>query len=209
MQTRQIGVMVVEDHAIVRQGLRAVIGAQDDMSIVAETDDVHEAVPLFASAHPDVVLMDLRFRNGSGLEAIRALSAAFPHSRTVVLSNYSSEEHVFRAVAAGAQGYVLKEADPADIVRALRTVHGGHRFLSAEASASLADHVHRSSLTAREHDVLELLARGTRNREIAGALRICEETVKGHVKNILSKLNARARAEAAREAIRRGIVDVD
>jgi DNA-binding NarL/FixJ family response regulator len=204
----KIGVMIVEDHAIVRQGLRTVIDAQPDMRVVGETGVADDAVSLFASSKPDVVVVDLRLRNGSGLDTIRALRSRYADSRIVVLSAYSSEEHVFRAVAAGAQGYVVKSDDPAHIVSALRSAHEGHRYLSPEASARLADHVHRSSLTGREQEVLALLVRGGRNRSIAAALGIAEETVKGHVKNILGKLGVRDRAHAASEAIRRGIVDV-
>jgi DNA-binding NarL/FixJ family response regulator len=156
-----------------------------------------------------VVLMDLRLHKGSGVDAIGSLCAEFVACRIVVLSNYASEEHVFRAVAAGARGYIVKDADPSQIIEALRAVHGGQRYLSPEVSSRLADRVHRSSLTPREADVLTLLVRGTRNRGIADALGISEETVKGHVKNILSKLDAADRTQAASEAIRRGLIDVD
>lgn len=208
-EPRRITIMIVDDHEIVRQGLKAVIGAQRDMEIVAETGQAHEVVPLFAGSRPDLVLMDLRLRGGSGLDAIRALRATFAASRIVVLSNYGSEEHVFQAIAAGAQGYLMKDGDASQIVDALRAVHRGQRYLSTEASSRFIDHVHRSSLTRREDEVLALLVHGTRNRRIADALSICEETVKGHVKNILVKLGARDRTEAASEAIRRGLVDVD
>lgn len=205
----RITVMIVDDHEIVRQGLKAVIGAQRDMDIVAETGEVHEVVPLFAASRPDLVLMDLRLRNGSGLDAIRVLKASFVASRIVVLSNYGSEEHVFRAMAAGAQGFVMKDGDASQIIDALRAVHRGHRYLSSEASSRFIDRVHRSSLTRREEEVLALLVHGTRNRRIADELSICAETVKGHVKNILVKLGVRDRTEAVSEAIRRGLVHVD
>ena len=207
-QPARIGVMLVEDHAIVRQGLRTVIASQRDMQVVAETAGSDDVVGLFESSRPDVVVMDLRLRNGSGIDTIRTLRSKYVQSRIVVLSAYSSEEHVFRAIAAGAQGYVVKDDDPSHVVLALRAVHEGRRYLSPEASARLADHIHRSSLTSREEEVLTLLVHGGRNRAIADALGISEETVKGHVKNILSKLGVRDRAHAASEAIRRGLVDV-
>jgi DNA-binding NarL/FixJ family response regulator len=204
-----IRILIVEDHEVVRQGLKAIIGAQRDMTVVGETALGSEAVPLYQSTKPDLVLMDLRLRDGSGLEAIRALRALNPDCRVVVLSNYGSEEHVYRAIAAGALGYVMKDTDASQIVVALRAVHGGQRYLSNEASSRLVEHVHRSGLTQREAEVLALLARGSRNHDIGQALGIAEETVKGHVKNILGKLGARDRTEAAREAIRRGLVELD
>lgn len=205
---QRIAVMIVEDHAIVRQGLRTVIGSHRDMEVVAETGDADQVIPLFANTRPDIVLMDLRLRVGSGLDAIRVLRSEFDASRIVVLSNYSGEEHVFRAIAAGAQGYVFKDDDPSHILLALRAVHEGQRYLSPEAATRLADHVHQSSLTTREEEVLALLVPGGRNREIAVVLGISEETVKGHIKNILGKLGVRDRTHAASEAIRRGLVDV-
>jgi DNA-binding NarL/FixJ family response regulator len=205
---RPIRVMIVDDHAIVRQGLRMLIGDQGGMEIVAETGDAGDVPSLFASSRPDVVLLDLRLRDGSGEHAIRRLHADFPAPRVVVLSNYGGEEHVFRAIAAGANGYVVKDDDPSHILLALRAVFAGRRYLSPEASARLADHVHDSSLTTREAEVLTQLVHGQRNREIAAVLSIAEETVKHHVKNILGKLGARDRTSAAREAIRRGLVDV-
>ena len=204
----RITIMIADDQEIVRQGLKVVIGAQRDMEIVAETGQATDVVPLFAGSRPDIVVMDLRLRNGSGLDAIRTLRTAFAASRIVVLSNYGSEEHVFQAITAGAQGYVMKDGDVSQIVDALRAVHHGRRYLSPQASARLVDHVHRSSLTRREGEVLALLAQGTRNRTIAEALGICPETVKGHMKNIFVKLGARDRIEAVSEAIRRGLVDV-
>jgi two-component system NarL family response regulator len=205
---RRIRIMIVDDHAIVREGLRTVVESQRDMQVVAEAAGSEDVVALFAGTQPDVVIVDLRLRNGSGVEAIRALRSIYPGSRIVVLSNYSSEEHVFRAIAAGAHGYVVKDEDPSHILAALRAVREGRRYLSPEASASLADHVDRSSLTPREEEVLTLLARGERNRAIADVLGISEETVKGHVKNILGKLGVRDRAHATSEAIRLGLVDV-
>ena len=205
---RRIRVMIVDDHAVVLEGLRTVVESQRDMQVVAEAAGSEDVVALFAGTQPDVVIVDLRLRNGSGVEAIRALRSIYPGSRIVVLSNYSSEEHVFRAIAAGAHGYVVKDEDPSHILVALRAVREGRRYLSPEASSSLADHVDRSSLTPREEEVLTLLARGERNRDIADILGISEETVKGHVKNILGKLGVRDRAHATSEAIRLGLVDV-
>ncbi len=207
MNGHSIRVMVVDDHAVVREGLRMLLGSQGDMEIVAETGDGNEVGALFTRSHPDVVLIDLRLRAGCAVEAIRALHTQSPAGRVVVLSSYGGEEHVFRAIAAGASGYIVKDDDPSHIIQAVRAVCAGRRYLSPEASARLADRVHCSSLTAREEEVLALLVRGSRNREIADLLGIGQETVKGHVKNILSKLGVRDRAEAAREAIRRGLVD--
>jgi len=205
----RIGIMVVDGQEVVRQGVKALVTAEQDMAIVAETGRADEIVPLYADSRPDLVIMDLRLRNGSGLDAIRQLRVRFPASRIVVLSNDCGEEHVFRAIEAGAKGYVMKDGDASEIVDALRAVYRGRPFLSAQASSRFVDHAHRCPLTRREEEVLALLVRGTRNRKIANALGIAEETVKGHVKNILVKLGVRDRTEAASEAIRRGLVDLE
>lgn len=204
-----VRVLVVEDHHIVRHGLRAMLSTQSDLAVVAESADAADALRLYESSRADIVLMDLRLRDGSGIDAIRDLRREHPRCRIVVLTNYSDEEHVSNAVAAGASGYVLKDADPSQIVDALRSVAAGRRYLSPEASARLVERAQASPLTPREMDVMALLVHGHRNRSIAATLGVTEETVKGHVKNILGKLGVQDRTEAATEAIRRGLVALD
>jgi DNA-binding NarL/FixJ family response regulator len=199
-------IVVLDNQPIVRSGLRALLGAQAGFEVVGEGTAATDALPLFRAARPDVVLMDLQLRNGSGVDAIRALRGAEADSRVVVLTNCSDEANVWAAIAAGAQGYVLKDAEPARIVDALRAVHEGRRYLDPEASLRLVEHVHGSAMTSREQQVLELLAAGARNKTIALRLGITEVTVKGHMKNILGKLGAQGRTEAVSKAIQRGLV---
>lgn len=205
--TACIRLLVIDDHQIVRDGVRAVVARLDDMLVVGEGGEAAEAVALFRACRPDVVLLDLNLRHGSsGIDAIRALRQHEPAARIVVLTNYGDDEHVFGAIEAGAHGYVLKHAEPGQIVDAIRSVHGGYRYIAPEASFRLVEHVHNSPLTAREEEVLGLLARGDKNKRIATLLGVAEETVKSHVKNIFAKLGASSRTEAANKAVQRGIV---
>lgn len=205
-----IRLLIVDDHSIVRAGVRAVLGRHADIEVVGEGGEAAEVLPLFRTCRPHVVLLDLQLRNGgSGIDAIHALRRHDPDSRVVVLTNYSDEEHVFGAIAAGAQGYVLKHAEPAQIVDAIRSARAGCRYIAPEASFRLVERVHNSSLTGREQDVLTLLVRGDKNKRIAAILGVAEETVKSHVKNIFGKLGATSRTEAASKAVQRGIVPLN
>jgi DNA-binding NarL/FixJ family response regulator len=207
MSGKRIRLLLVDDHEIVRVGLRAMLQPHVDIEVVGEGDRAADVVPLFRSTGANVVLLDLQLRgDASGVDAIRELRRFDATSRVVVLTNYSDEEHVFGAIAAGAQGYVLKYAEPAQIVDAVRSAHAGYRYIAPEASSRLAEHAHNSPLTDREHDVLKLLARGDKNKRIAAILGVAEETVKTHVRNILSKLGASCRTEAANKAVQRGMV---
>jgi len=204
----KIRVAVVNDRAVVREGLRALLAVQRDMHLAAASGDVRDLMALYERSRPDVILCGLDFRTGSAADCIRALRERHVRARVVVLTTRDDEESVYRAVDAGAQGYVL-ESDPAsDIVDAIRAVHAGRRYLTARPADRLLQHVGSSRLTPREHQVLHLLAHGHSNRRIGVLLDITEGTVKGHVKNILTKLGARGRTEAASIAIRRGIVRI-
>ena len=198
--------MVVDGHPIVREGIRALAATQPDLEVVAETAYAEDALWLYDRCRADVVLLDLQLRRGSGFDVLRALLQHDGQARIVVLTDLAEEEQVFRAISAGARGYVLKSDDTLQIVCALRAVSAGRRYLTPEAAERLAAHVPGSALTAREQQVLELLARGERNHRIATLLGVCDETVKGHIKNILAKLGARGRTEAVSKAIRRGMV---
>jgi two-component system NarL family response regulator len=206
-ETQKIRVLIVDDHRIVRVGLRAIIDAEADMEVVAEAGDGPEALAAFAAHHPDIILLDLRLPGMSGPEIITALRASDPHAAVIVLTSYDSDEDVYRAVQAGARGYLLKGTFPEGILEAaIRKVHAGQRLIAPEAAARLADRVSSPSLTPREVAVLELLAKGKSNKEIGRGLALAEGTVKTHLKRIYEKLGVGDRTEAALAAVQRGIV---
>jgi DNA-binding NarL/FixJ family response regulator len=201
-----IDIVIVDDHAVVREGLRAYLGRHDDLHVVGETDDEAAAVQLVETLAPDVVLMDLRLRGGSGVDAVRRLRRRGARCRVVAYTSYSDEQHVRTAMDAGVEGYVLKDADVAEVVTAVRSVHAGRPYVSREAATRLQEHVHGSDLTARERDILTLLAEGHPNKIIARRLGIAEETVKAHMKSIFGKLGAANRTEAVSQALARGYI---
>jgi two-component system, NarL family, response regulator len=206
VSTSAIRLVVVDDHPLIREGLRALLSAHPDLVFAGEAADELNALRTIEACRPDVVVMDLRLGAGSGLSALRVLQASGSRSRMVVYTSYHDEEHVYAAIAAGARGFVLKENDPCEILAAIRAVHAGRRYIVGDASARLAEHVRSCELTCRETDVLNLLTQGARNKEIASALGIALHTVKGHVRNLLSKFDASTRTEAVRKAIDRGLI---
>lgn len=208
-RSERIRLMIVDDHLIIRHGLRSVFASHRDIEIVGEASDAAAAATLCHNTRSDVALVDLRLQSSSGLEVLHLLRERSPSCRPVMLTGYATEHDVREAMAAGARGYVLKHADPAEIVSAVRAVHAGRRYLSPQAAMMLADSMHASPLTDREQQVLQLMVPGHRNRTIARTLGIAEETVKAHVKKILIKLGVRDRTEAATRAIQRGLVRVD
>jgi DNA-binding NarL/FixJ family response regulator len=205
-----IRVFLVDDHAVVRQGLRAFLRLQGDIDVVGEASGGDGAVESIAAMDPDVVLMDLVMPAGDGVSAIRRLRELAPRIRVLVLSSYVDDAQVFAAVDAGAAGYMLKDIEPEALADAIREVHRGRPALHPEAAGRL---MHRAAappgtrLTARERDVLRLLAEGFANKEIARRLVISEKTVKTHVSNILAKLDVADRTQAALAAVRRRLVD--
>lgn len=205
----RIRVVLVDDHQIIREGVKAVAHAEAGIDIVAEGGSVSEVLPLIRAHHPDVLLLDLRLRNESSFDVIREVRRQYERPRVVVLTSHAEEEYVIAAVSAGAQGYVGKHAEPAQIFEAVRAVHHGRRYIAAEVSSGALEARDGATFTTREHAVLTLLARGERNKAIGALLGIAEETVKTHVKNILSKLGATSRTEAARKAIESRIVKSD
>ncbi|HYC93796.1 MAG TPA: response regulator transcription factor [Thermoanaerobaculia bacterium] len=205
----RIRLLIVDDHSVIRCGLRAIFGVHRDIEVVGEAADAESAARFVSRTHCDVALVDLRLAESSGMQVLRALHELRPSCRAVMLTNYATERDVKEAADAGAHGYVMKTADPGEIVNAVRAVHTGQRYFSSHAAALLADAKHAPSLTGREQQVLELLVPGNRNRTIAGMLGLAEETVKGHVKEILIKLGVRDRTGAATAAIRRGLVRID
>jgi two-component system NarL family response regulator len=201
--------MIVEDHFVVREGLKGIINSQKDMVTVVEAGNGRQAVDAFEKHQPDVTLMDLRTPGLSGIDAIAAIVAKFPRARIIVLSNYGGDENIFRAFQAGARAYILKDVQGQDLVDAIRAVHAGQRVVPPEIASQLAERIPLTALSHREMEILTLIARGKSNREIGAALAISEGTVRVHTSNLLSKLHCSGRAQAVSEAMRRGIIAVE
>jgi DNA-binding NarL/FixJ family response regulator len=202
-----IRILCVDDHPIVRQGIAGLLAVQDDMKVVAEASNGREAIQQFRAHRPDVTLMDLQMPEMGGLDAISAIRAEFPDARILVLTTYAGDAQVLRAMQAGARGYLLKNALHKELIETIRAVHAGRKALSAEVSFALAEHVTDDALTPAEIRVLRLIAKGNANKEIARELSLSEETVKGQVRSILSKLGAKDRTHAAMIGFKRGIIE--
>ncbi len=210
MDRVHIRVLVVDDHAIVRTGLAAVIETEPDMAVVGQAATGKQAVSLFKEMKPDVTIMDLTLTpDMTGIQAIQVIRSEFPDARIIVLSAYKGDEDIYRALQAGAATYLLKESLGEDLIGIIREVHAGGGPIPPEVGRKLADRVTQRILTARESEVLRLVAKGMRNKEIAAHLRISDETAQGHVKSILAKLRVQDRTEAVTVAIRRGIIHID
>jgi DNA-binding NarL/FixJ family response regulator len=203
-----IRVLTVDDHAVLRQGIAALVNGESDMKLVAEASDGQEAIDKFRLHQPDVTLMDLQMPTLNGIEAIIGIRSEFPNARIIVLTTYTGDVQVSRALKAGARGYILKGLVRRELLDTIRAVHAGQKRIPPEVAAELAEHAAEGDLTAREIDVLQLVAAGNANKEIAGRLSIAEDTVKSHVSNILSKLGANDRTHAVTIALKRGIIEL-
>jgi DNA-binding NarL/FixJ family response regulator len=203
----KIRLLVVDDHPLLRQGIAALVADQADMSLVAEASDGREAIQQFRAHRPDVTLMDLQMPEMNGLDAMIAIRGEFPEARIIVLTTYSGDVQVLRALKAGARAYLLKNLLHKELLESIRAVHTGKKTLSPEASYQLAEHATDDALTPAEVAVLRLIAAGNANKQIADQLSVTEETVKGRVKNILSKLGANDRTHAAMIGLKRGIIE--
>jgi two-component system, NarL family, response regulator LiaR len=201
-----IRVLIADDHAVVRQGLRTFLDLQDDIEVVGEAADGAEAVALAERLAPDVVLMDLVMPGVDGVEAIRRLRERAPATRAVVLSSFIDDDRLVPVIRAGAAGYLLKDVQPAELVDAIRTVHGGGALLHPQVAARLLAEMAGDPLTPREREVLSLVGRGMANKLIARELGLAEKTVKAHVSSILAKLGVADRTQAALYAVREGLV---
>jgi DNA-binding NarL/FixJ family response regulator len=204
--TQPIRILIVEDHHVVRQGLVALISTVEDMQVIAEAADGRQAVELFRKHQPDVTIMDLRLPALPGVDAIVAIRREYPNARIIVLTTYDGDEDIYRALQAGARGYLLKDMSGDELMEAIRTVHAGRSRIPALVAQRLADRVGGQDLTSRELEVLKLIVAGKSNKEIGKDLFISEATVKTHINNLLSKLGVTDRTQAATTALQRGIV---
>jgi two-component system, NarL family, response regulator len=206
MPSTPIRILVAEDHLVARAGVGAIVNMQPDMKIIAEAANGQQAVELYRKHRPDVVLLDMRMPIMSGVDAAKAIRAEFPDAHMIALTTYGGDEDIRRALAAGILAYLTKDVLGDELLKAIRAVHAGQKYLPASVSAALTAQMPRPDLSAREVQVLELIVRGLANKQIAYSLNIAEHTVKNHVKNILSKLGVQDRTQAATAAIQRGIV---
>jgi DNA-binding NarL/FixJ family response regulator len=202
-----IRVLTADDHALLRNGIAGLVNDEPDMKMVAEAGTGAEAIKQFKQYHPDITLMDLQMPDISGIEAMIGIRSEFPEARIIILTTYTGDVQVARALKAGARGYLLKARVNRDLVDVIRAVYAGQRRIPPEVAAELAEHTGEEGLSARELQVLGLIARGNANKEIAARLAITEETVKSHIRRILDKLRANDRTHAVTIALKRGIID--
>ena len=204
----QIRILTVDDHPLLREGIASLVGTRPDMTVVAEASNGSEAVEQFRKHHPDITLMDLRMADMNGIEAITRILAEFSDAKIIVLTTYSGDAQIIRALKAGAQGYLLKGLLRKELLETIRAVHEGKKRISPEVASQVAEYAADSALSSREVDVLQLIAQGNANKIIADQLSITEDTVKAHVRSILSKLGANDRTHAVTIAVKRGIIDL-
>jgi DNA-binding NarL/FixJ family response regulator len=208
MSTPSIRILTVDDHPLLQEGIAAVIRSQPDMELVGEARSGRDALQKFREVMPDITLMDLRLPDMNGIDVMIAIRTEFPEARIVILTTFEGDAEIKRALAAGAQGYLLKSMPPRELLDGIRQVRAGRKRIPTEIAERLAEHLGDETLTAREIEVLRQVATGSRNRDIAEHLFISEETVKGHVKHIMDKLGANDRTEAVSIGIRRGIIQL-
>lgn len=203
-----IRILLVDDHPLLRDGVAGLIADQPDMALIGEASTGFEAIDQFRKHRPDVTLLDLQMPEMNGIDAILAIREEYPEARIIVLTTYTGDAQILRALRSGAQAYLLKSALRRELLDTIRVVHKGQRRIPPEIATQLAEHAADDSLTSREIEVLQLIAAGKANKLVASDLLITEETVKGHVKSILSKLGASDRTHAVTIALKRGIIEL-
>jgi len=204
-----IRVLSVDDHPLVRKGIASILANEPNITLVAEADNGQDALAEYRRLLPDVVLMDLRMRGLDGIEATRAIRSEFPEARIIALTSYDGDQDIYRALEAGVRGYLLKETAHAELVAAIQTVHAGRRLVPPAVAERLSEYFPQVALTERETEVLELVASGLGNKEIASRLGTASGTIKIHVQNVLEKLGASGRTQAVTIALRRGILHLE
>jgi DNA-binding NarL/FixJ family response regulator len=204
---KPIRILSVDDHPLIRQGVAGLVATQADMNLIAEAANGRDAIQQFHRLRPDITLMDLQMPEMTGLDAIIAIRGEYPEARIIVLTTYAGDVQALRALKAGARAYLLKDSLHKELLATIRAVHAGRKSMSAEVSFQLAEHATDDALTPTEVRVLRLIAEGNANKEIAAQLSTSEDTVKGQVRNILSKLSAKDRTHAAMIGLKRGIIE--
>jgi two-component system, NarL family, response regulator len=204
-----IRIIIIDDHPVVRAGLTSMLGTQSQLQVVGTASSGEEALEIVRRDSPDVLLLDLRMPNMNGIETLLALKKAGSNAAVIILTSYETDEDIYRAVQAGAQGYLLKDTSLREMVEAIRSVHSGKRYIPRPIAARLAERMMRTNLTLREIEILKMLAKGPTNKQIGHALGISDNTVRNHVNSIIEKLEVSDRTEAATTAIQRGIIAVD
>lgn len=208
-KTESIKIMIVDDHPVVREGLSRIIVSESGMEVIAEAGTGAEALTQYRKLRPDIVLMDMRMPEMTGLQTIEAIRKEFSNARIIILSTYDLEEDIYQSLQAGARGYILKDSPRNELLASIRRVHAGERVIPPNIATRLAERIGGNELTAREFEVLKLIVKGRSNKQIGDDLGISEGTVKSHVNNILDKLGVTDRTQAMSVALKRGIVHLD